>query len=581
MTFAEEGGRSAYRHTASHVLAQAVKRLFPEARLAIGPAIADGFYYDFDVPEAFTPEDLERIEAEMRRIIREDLPLRREEVSREKALEIFSERSEPYKLELIRDLPVGVPITIYRQGEFLDLCAGPHVPSTGVLGEVKLLHVAGAYWRGDEHRPMLQRIYGTAFPTREELERYLERLEEARRRDHRKLGAELDLFSLREEGPGFPFFHPKGTILFNLLVEVWRREHRRHGYQEIRTPLILNEGLWHQSGHWEHFRENMYFTTIDGNGYAVKPMNCPGAILVYRRKIHSYRELPLRLGEIGLVHRHELSGALHGLLRVRAFNQDDAHLFLAPGDIETEIGGVLDLIELFYRRIFDFNYRVELSTRPENAMGSEEVWEEATSALEKALRSRGLSYRVNEGDGAFYGPKIDFKLEDSLGRTWQCGTIQLDFQLPERFGLEYVGPDGERHRPVMVHRVIYGAIERFLGILIEHYGGAFPTWLAPVQARILTIAERQGEYARELAGHLSEQGFRVEVDAGAEKIGAKIRSATMEKIPYLLIIGDREVEGRTAAVRHRTEGDLGPHTWEDLSERLAIESTVDGLGRLW
>lgn len=556
LTFADEGGRLTYRHTAAHVLAQAVKHLFPGTELGIGPAITDGFYYDFDSEHKFTPEDLTAIETEMQEIIKADLPLERQEVSREEALELFRRQGEPYKVELINDLPEGVPISTYRQGDFIDLCAGPHLPSTGYLKAIKLTSLAGAYWRGSERNPMLQRIYGTAFPKAKDLEEYLHRLEEARKRDHRRLGAQLGIFSLHEEGPGFPFFHYKGMIIRNELEQFWREEHRRAGYLEIRTPVILSRTLWEQSGHWDHYRENMYFTKIDGADYAIKPMNCPGAILVYKTGQHSYRDLPLRLAELGLVHRHEKSGVLHGLMRVRAFTQDDSHIFMLPSQIAGEIQGVIDLVDRFYN-LFGFKYHVELSTRPDNAMGSEEIWETATGALRQALDAKGMPYTVNEGDGAFYGPKIDFHLEDSLGRTWQCGTIQLDFLMPEKFDLTYIGEDGQKHRPVMIHRVVFGSIERFIGILIEHYGGSFPVWLAPVQVRVLPITDRHNAYAFKVKEELVRAGIRTEVNDRNDKIGYKIRAAQMEHIPYMLVVGDKEEAEGTVAVRERQAGDTG------------------------
>jgi len=575
-TFDDEPGRRTFRHSAAHVLAQAVKRLFPEARLAIGPAIADGFYYDFDVPRPFTPEQLEKIQAEMEVIIKADYPFQRFEVSRREALETFGTAGENYKVELINELPEDAVISCYRQGEFTDLCAGPHVPSTGRLKAVRLTGVAGAYWRGSEKNKMLQRIYGTAFPKKSQLDEHLFRLEEARRRDHRRLGAELDLFSIQEEGPGFPFFHPKGMVIRNELEQFWRDEHRKRGYQEIRTPIILNRALWERSGHWDHYRENMYFTRIDDIDYAIKPMNCPGGILVYRSRLHSYRDLPIRLGELGLVHRHELSGVLHGLMRVRCFTQDDAHIFMLPTQIREEILGVIDLVDYFYG-VFGFNYKVELSTRPEKSMGSDEIWEMATGALEDALKTRGMDYKVNEGDGAFYGPKIDFHLEDCLGRTWQCGTIQLDFLMPEKFDLTYVGEDGQKHRPVMIHRVVFGSIERFIGILTEHFAGAFPTWLAPVQVRVLPIADRHLDYARRTARLLEERGVRVELDGRNEKINYKIREAQAQKIPYMLVIGDREADNATVSVRHRAGGDLGSMTPDDFAARIAEEIRTKAL----
>nr|WP_152947228.1 threonine--tRNA ligase [Desulfofundulus thermobenzoicus] len=576
-TFEDEQGRDVFRHSSAHVLAQAVKRLFPEAKLAIGPAIAGGFYYDFDVRRPFTPEDLERIEKEMQQIVQEDLPFARMEVSREEARERFAAAGEDYKVELIDDLPEDAVISIYRQGDFTDLCAGPHIPSTGRLKALKLTGVAGAYWRGDERNKMLQRIYGTAFPKKSQLEEHLFRLEEARRRDHRKLGVELDLFSIQEEGPGFPFFHPKGMVLRNQLEQYWREEHRRRGYQEIRTPIILNRTLWERSGHWEHYRENMYFTRIDETDFAVKPMNCPGAILVYKSRLHSYRDLPIRLAELGLVHRHELSGVLHGLMRVRCFTQDDAHIFMLPSQIREEITGVIDLVDEFYR-VFGFNYKVELSTRPEKSMGSDEIWETATAALEDALQARGMEYKVNEGDGAFYGPKIDFHLEDCLGRTWQCGTIQLDFLMPEKFDLTYVGEDGQKHRPVMIHRVVFGSIERFIGILTEHFGGAFPTWLAPVQVRVLPIADRHMDYARQVVERLDARDIRVELDARNEKVNYKVRDAQAQKIPYMLVVGDREAAEGTVAVRHRSRGDEGALPLDHFLSRLEEEIRTKAIG---
>ncbi|MDI6631373.1 MAG: threonine--tRNA ligase [Bacillota bacterium] len=571
LTFADEEGREVYRHSSAHILAQAVKRLYPEARLAIGPAISDGFYYDFDVPRPFTPEDLERIEAEMERIIKADLPLVRFELSRQEAREMFRKAGEDYKVEIIEELPPETVISCYRQGEFVDLCAGPHVPSTGYIRAVKLLNVAGAYWRGDERNKMLQRIYGTSFPKKSLLEEHLNRLEEAKRRDHRRLGAELDLFSVCEEGPGFPFFHPKGMVLRNELESFWREEHRRRGYQEIRTPILLRRGLWERSGHWDHYKENMYFTAIDKQPYAIKPMNCPGCILLYQRRVHSYRELPIRMGEMGLVHRHELSGVLHGLMRVRSFTQDDAHIFCREDQVKDEILGIIGIVDYFYREVFGFDYHVELSTKPEKAMGDDAIWDLATAALREALEARNFSYKVNEGDGAFYGPKIDFHLRDCLGRTWQCGTIQLDFLMPEKFDLFYIGEDGERHRPVMLHRVVFGSLERFIAILTEHFAGAFPVWLAPVQVRVLPIADRHAAYAAEVTRFLEEAGVRVELDARSEKVNYKIREAQVQKVPYMLVVGDKEAAGRTVAVRHRAEGDLGSITPEAFRERILEE----------
>ncbi len=557
------------RHTAAHIMAQAVKRLWPEARIAIGPTIENGFYYDFDLPEAFTPEELEKIEAEMKKIIAENLPLQREELASEEAISLFKQLNEPYKIELIEDLDSPV-VSVYRQGEFVDLCRGPHLPATGMVKAFKLQSVAGAYWRGDSNKPMLQRIYGTAFPKQSQLDEHLKMLEEAAKRDHRKLGQQLDLFSIHEEGPGFPFFHPKGMVLKNQLIEFWREEHRKAGYQEIQTPMILSEELWHKSGHWDHYKENMYFTKIDDHDFAIKPMNCPGGILMYKRQLHSYRDLPIRMGELGLVHRHELSGTLHGLMRVRAFTQDDAHIFMLPEQIEEEIAAVVRLVDKFYR-LFGFSYHVELSTRPEKALGSEEIWDKATRTLEATLQKLGQDYKVNEGDGAFYGPKIDFHLKDSIGRTWQCGTIQLDFMLPERFDLTYIGADGAKHRPVMIHRVIYGSIERFIAILTEHYAGAFPLWLAPVQVVVLPLGESQNAYAQEVKKQLEDSGLRVEVDARDEKLGYRIREAQLQKIPYMIILGPKEEEGKTLSVRSRKDGDLGTMDLEALTARLTEE----------
>lgn len=570
LTFASEEGQRVYRHSTSHILAQAVKRLYPQAKFAIGPAIKNGFYYDFDVPKNFTPQDLEEIEKEMVKIIKADYPFVREEVNREEAREFFAQRGEQYKVELIEDLPPDAAVTLYRQGDFVDLCAGPHLSSTGKIKAIKLTSVAGAYWRGDERREMLQRIYGTSFPRQKELDDHLRMLEEAAARDHRKLGRELDLFSIHDEGPGFPFFHAKGMILRNELVNFWREVHTKWGYQEIKTPTILRQDLWERSGHWDHYQENMYFTKIDGENYAIKPMNCPGGILVYKNKPHSYRELPLRMAELGLVHRHELSGVLHGLMRVRSFTQDDAHIYMLPEQIKDEIIGVIELTDYLYR-IFGFDYDIELSTKPEKAMGSEETWEMATEALREALEEKGLAYRVNEGDGAFYGPKIDFHLRDCLGRTWQCGTIQLDFQMPALFELEYTGADGEKHRPIMIHRTCLGSLERFMGILIEHYAGAFPTWLAPVQVQVLPITDRHLAYSRQVAERLQAVGVRVEVDDRNEKVGYKIREAQMAKIPYMLIIGDREMEEGTVSVRARSEGDMGAMGISSFQEKIQKE----------
>ena len=572
LTFEQDAGRDALRHSASHLLAQAVKRLYGDkkVKIAIGPAIANGFYYDFDVEEPFSTEDLARIQKEMEKIVKEDLPISRKEASREEAVALFAARGEDYKVELIQDLPADAVISMYEQGEFVDLCAGPHVSSTGKLKAIQLQSVAGAYWRGDEKRKMLQRIYGTVFEKKADLDAYLLMLEEAAKRDHRKLGKELDLFSMQEEGPGFPFFHPNGMVVRNELETFWRKMHRKYGYQEIRTPIILNQKLWQQSGHWDHYRENMYFTEIDGEGYAVKPMNCPGGILVYRSQYHSYRDLPLRTCELGLVHRHEISGALHGLMRVRSFTQDDAHIFMLPSQIKEEIQGVIDLFNEVYST-FGLSYHAELSTRPEDSMGSDEVWETATKALQDALDERGMEYKVNEGDGAFYGPKIDFHLRDSIGRTWQCGTIQLDMLMPEKFDLNYIGEDGQKHRPVMIHRVAYGSLERFIGILIEHFAGAFPAWLAPIQVKILPITDRHMDYAKKVAKEMWAQDIRVTVDERNEKIGYKIREAQMQKIPYVLVVGDKEMENGTVAVRKRGEGDLGPQETDVFTKQLLAE----------
>ncbi|EGD50470.1 threonine--tRNA ligase [Thermoanaerobacter thermohydrosulfuricus] len=576
LTFDDEEGKKIYWHTSSHILAQAVKRLFKDVKLAIGPAIDNGFYYDFDTERPFTTEDFEAIEQEMNRIIKEDYKLERFVLPKDEAIKLMKEKDEPYKVELIEEIPEGEEISFYKQGEFTDLCAGPHLMSTGMVKTIKLLSVAGAYWKGDEKNKMLQRIYGISFPKKSMLDQYLHMLEEAKKRDHRKLGKELDLFSIHPEGPGFPFFHPKGMIIRNILEDFWRKEHIKHGYQEIKTPIILNEELWRRSGHWDHYKENMYFTEIDGETYAIKPMNCPGAMLVYKSTMHSYRDLPLRLCELGLVHRHELSGVLHGLMRVRSFTQDDAHLFMTPEQVEDEILGVINLVDYFYK-IFGFEYFVELSTRPENSMGSDEDWELATNALISALNRVNLPYKVNEGDGAFYGPKIDFHLKDSIGRTWQCGTIQLDFQMPERFELEYIGPDGEKHRPIMLHRVIYGSIERFIGILTEHFAGAFPTWLAPVQVRVLPISDKHYAYAQNVYGRLLENDIRAELDDRNEKIGYKIREAQLQKIPYMLIVGDKEVEQGTVSLRSRKEGDLGAISLNEFIEKILKEIATKAL----
>jgi threonyl-tRNA synthetase len=559
-------GLEIIRHSASHVMAQAVQHLYPEVKLAIGPAIENGYYYDFDLPEPLKPEDFSKIEAEMAKIIHEDLPFKRSEILKKEAVELFQKKGAKYKQELVEGLTDGT-ISFYQQGDFIDLCRGPHLPSTGRLRAFKLMSLAGAYWRGDSKREMLQRIYGTAFPTKNLMDEYLIRIEEAKKRDHRKLGKELDLFDIMDEGPGFPFFMPKGMVLRNILEDFWRGEHKKRGYQEIKTPIILSEELWHRSGHWDHYKENMYFTKIDEADFAIKPMNCPGGMLAYKRKLHSYRDLPERMAELGLVHRHELSGALHGLMRVRCFTQDDAHIFMTPEQIKDEVLGVIDLIDDFYK-VFGFKYHVELSTRPDNSMGTDEQWRIATEALRDSLDTKKMQYKINQGDGAFYGPKIDFHLEDSIGRTWQCGTIQLDFQMPERFDLTYIGQDGEKHRPVMIHRVVFGSIERFIAILTEHYAGAFPTWLAPVQVRIMAIGENQNSYVLDVQKQLEQRDIRVEVDLRNEKIGYRIREAQLQKIPYMLVVGEREAQEGTVAVRERKEGDLGVRTVEKVIEKI-------------
>ena len=557
LTAKDEKGLAALRHTTSHVMAQAVKRLYPNTKLAIGPSIADGFYYDMEFETPLTSDDFEKIEAEMKKIVKEDLKIERFTLPREKAIEFMKEKEEPYKVELIEDLPEGEEISFYQQGEFVDLCAGPHLMSTKEVGKAfKIMSLAGAYWRGDEHNQMLTRLYATAFAKKDELEAYITMMEEAKKRDHRKLGKELGLFMMHEAGPGFPFFLPKGMVLKNTLLDYWREIHRKAGYVEISTPVILNRSLWETSGHWDHYKNNMYTTVIDGEDYAIKPMNCPGGVLVYASEPRSYRDLPLRMGELGLVHRHEKSGQLHGLMRVRCFTQDDAHIFMTPEQIKDEIKGVAGLINEVYS-LFGFQYHVELSTRPEDSMGSDEDWEMATDALRSALDELQLPYVVNEGDGAFYGPKIDFHLVDCIGRTWQCGTIQLDFQLPQRFELEYIGADGEKHRPIMIHRVVFGSIERFIGILIEHFAGAFPTWLAPVQVKVLPISDKYMDYAQSVLNKLTEAGIRAEVDTRAEKIGYKIREAQTAKIPYMLVVGQKEEEENTVSVRSRADGDEG------------------------
>ena len=556
LTFDSLEGKKAYWHTTSHIMAQAIKRLYPEIKLAIGPSIDNGFYYDFDTEKPFSEEDLIKIEDEMKKIIKEDLQLERFELPRKEAIKFMEEKGEPYKVELINDLPEDAIISFYKQGEFTDLCAGPHVAKTGNIKAVKLLTSSGAYWRGNEKNKMLQRIYGISYPKASQLEEYLNMLEEAKKRDHKKLGKELELFMITGEGPGFPFFLPKGMVLRNVLEDYWRKIHTLNGYQEVKTPVMLNEELWHRSGHWDHYKDNMYTTKIDEQDFALKPMNCPGGMLVYKSKMHSYKDLPIRMGELGLVHRHEKSGQLNGLFRVRCFTQDDAHIFCLPEQIESEIIDLMHLINQVYS-LFGFTYTVELSTRPEDSMGSDEDWTTAENALRKALEHENMEYVVNEGDGAFYGPKIDFHIKDSLGRDWQCGTIQLDFQMPERFDLNYIGQDGEKHRPVMLHRVVFGSIERFIGVLIEHYAGAFPTWLAPVQVKILTISDKQKGYADELVKQFMKEGIRAELDDREEKIGYKIREAQLQKIPYMLIIGEKEVEANAVGVRARKEGDIG------------------------
>lgn len=570
LTFDSLEGKKAYWHTTSHIMAQAIKRLYPEIKLAIGPSIDNGFYYDFDTEKPFSEEDLIKIEYEMKKIIKEDLPLERFELPRKEAIKFMEEKGEPYKVELINDLPEDAIISFYKQGEFTDLCAGPHVAKTGNIKAVKLLTSSGAYWRGNEKNKMLQRIYGISYPKASQLEEYLNMLEEAKKRDHKKLGKELELFMITGEGPGFPFFLPKGMVLRNVLEDYWRKIHTLNGYQEVKTPVMLNEELWHRSGHWDHYKDNMYTTKIDEQDFALKPMNCPGGMLVYKSKMHSYKDLPIRMGELGLVHRHEKSGQLNGLFRVRCFTQDDAHIFCLPEQIESEIIDLMHLINQVYS-LFGFTYTVELSTRPEDSMGSDEDWTTAENALRKALEHENMEYVVNEGDGAFYGPKIDFHIKDSLGRDWQCGTIQLDFQMPERFDLNYIGQDGEKHRPVMLHRVVFGSIERFIGVLIEHYAGAFPTWLAPVQVKILTISDKQKEYADELVKQFMKEGIRAELDDREEKIGYKIREAQLQKIPYMLIIGEKEVEANAVGVRARKEGDIGQMPVKEFISKIKEE----------
>ena len=570
LTFEEDGGKHTLRHTASHILAQAVKRLWPEAKLAIGPAIDKGFYYDIDMEHTLTPEDLGKIEKEMSRIVKENLPITKSVMSRQEAIEFFKSKNEDYKVELIEDLPEDAVISCYAQGDFVDLCAGPHVASTGKVKAFKLQSIAGAYWRGDEKNKMLQRIYGTAFEKKEELDAYLHLLEEAAKRDHRKLGKELGLFVIKEEGPGFPFFLPKGMALRNELENFWREVHHDFEYDEIRTPIILNKQLWETSGHWDHYRENMYTTIIDDEEYAIKPMNCPGGILVYQNEMHSYRDLPLRYAELGLVHRHELSGALHGLFRVRAFTQDDAHVFMLPEQMQSELMKVIELFDRIYSQ-FGLKYHVELSTKPDNAMGDDAIWEAATEALRNAIEAKGIDYVINPGDGAFYGPKLDYHIEDSLGRTWQCGTIQLDMNLPERFQIDYVGEDGQKHRTIMIHRACFGSMERFIGILTEHYAGAFPTWMAPVQVKVLPISEKHVEYANQLAKQMRHDYVRVEVDDRNEKIGYKIRQAQMEKVPYMLVVGDKEMEDNSVNVRKHGGDELGTVPFDEFFNSIKIE----------
>jgi len=570
LKFADKDGKMVFWHTSTHIMAQAVKRLYPNAKLGTGPALDNGFYYDIDLEEKLTVEDLEKIEKEMKNIVSESLDIVRKEVSRNVAIEIMKNRNEDYKIEIINGLPEDATISLYQQGEFIDLCAGPHLPNTKYVKAFKLTSIAGAYWRADANNKQLQRLYGVSFEKKKELDEYLKLLEEAKLRDHRKLGKELDLFSMHEEGPGFPFFHPKGMVLRNTLEKFWREEHEKAGYDEIKTPIILNEALWHQSGHWDHYKENMYFTKIDGEDYAIKPMNCPGSILTYKTHLFSYRDLPLRWAEMGQVHRHELSGALHGLMRVRTFTQDDAHLYVLPSQVKDELIGVIELADYVYS-IFNFKYHVELSTRPENSMGTQEQWDIATNGLIAALEEKNIKYIVNEGDGAFYGPKIDFHLQDAIGRTWQCGTIQLDFQMPERFDIHYIDSNNEKQRPVMLHRTVFGSIERFIGILIEHFAGKFPLWLSPVQVKILPISDKFVDYAYEVQKELKKLGMRVNVDARAEKIGFKIREAQLEKVPYMLVIGEKEVENNTLSVRSRDLGDLGSMKKEEVIEKFVKE----------
>ena len=570
LTFNDLEGKKAYWHTTSHIMAQAIKRILPDVKLAIGPSIDNGFYYDFDIEGTFTPEMLEKIEAEMNKVIKEDLEINRFTLPRDKAIELMKEKGEIYKVELIEELPEGEEISFYEQGEFVDLCAGPHLRKTGDVKAVKLLSSSGAYWRGNEKNKMLQRIYGISFPKRSELDEYVNMLEEAKKRDHKKIGKELELFMMSPEGPGFPFFLPKGMVLRNVLEDYWRKIHTKAGYVEIKTPIILNEELWHRSGHWDHYKENMYTTKIDEVDFGVKPMNCPGGMIVYKSQMHSYKELPIRAGELGLVHRHEKSGQLNGLFRVRCFTQDDAHIFCLPSQIEDEIKGIMKLVDEVYSK-FGFEYTIELSTRPEDSMGSDELWEMAENALERVLKDTGREYELNEGDGAFYGPKIDFHIKDCLGREWQCGTIQLDFQMPERFDLTYIGEDGEKHRPVMLHRVIFGSIERFIGIITEHFAGAFPAWLAPVQVKVLPLADAHIEYAQKVKEELEKNNIRVELDDRSEKIGYKIREAQLQKVPYMLIIGDKEMQNNAVGVRSRKQGDMGARKLEEFIQDIVKE----------
>lgn len=577
LTFDNADGKKTFNHTASHIMAQAVKRLYPDVKLTIGPAIEDGFYYDFDVERPFSPEDLEKIEKEMKAIVKEGFEIEKFELEPAEAIKLMEEKNEPYKVELINEhAEKGEPISFYRQGEFTELCAGPHLMDMKVVKAFKLTNCTGAYWRGDAKNKMLCRVYGTAFPKASMLEEHLTMLEEAKKRDHRKIGKELELFTIMEEGPGFPFFLPKGMILRNTLVDYWREIHRAAGYDEIQSPMMLNRALWERSGHWDHYKENMYTTVIDDTDFAVKPMNCPGGILVYKTKMHSYKELPLRMGELGLVHRHELSGALHGLMRVRCFTQDDAHIFMTREQIKDEIKGVVSLIDKVYST-FGFAYHIELSTQPEDSMGAKEDWDIATDALRDAITELGYDYEVNEGDGAFYGPKLDFHLTDCLGRTWQCGTIQLDFQLPERFELEYIGADGEKHRPIMIHRVVFGSIERFIGILTEHFAGAYPTWLAPVQVKLLPIADRHLDYLYDVKKALEAKGVRCEIDDRSEKMGFKIRAAQLEKVPYMIIAGDKDIENGTISVRSRKDGEQGAMTLDAFIENIMEEIETKAL----